>query len=103
MEGSLLEKCAKILENGRFSRRLLPDWGNTARAAMAGLGSMIGDSRLHGECHLICIKVSITELLIYGYPTAERYVIISTTCCSTDEQKETLIDSSAFKGDKAKA
>ena len=28
----------KNAENGRFSGRLWPDWGNTARAAMAGLG-----------------------------------------------------------------
>ena len=25
-------------KNGRFSGQLRPDWGNTARAAMAGLG-----------------------------------------------------------------
>ena len=27
-------------KNSRFSGRLRPDWGNTARAAMAGLGSI---------------------------------------------------------------
>ena len=37
---SFLEKCGKIWENGCFSRRLWPDWGNTALAAMAGLGSI---------------------------------------------------------------
>ena len=35
-----------IWKNGRFSGRLWPDWGNTARAAMAGLGS-IGLIDLH--------------------------------------------------------
>ena len=27
-------------KNGRFSERIWPDWGNTARADMAGLGSI---------------------------------------------------------------
>ena len=36
---SFWEKCGKIWKNGHFSGRLRPDWGNTARAAMAGLGS----------------------------------------------------------------
>ena len=40
LEGSILEKCGKIWENDRFSGRLWPDWGNTAWAAMAGLGSI---------------------------------------------------------------
>ena len=35
-----MEKCGKIWKNGRFSGRLWPDWGNTAWAAMAGLGSI---------------------------------------------------------------
>ena len=29
-----------FFENGRFSRRIWPDWGNTAWADMAGLGSI---------------------------------------------------------------
>ena len=37
---SILEKCGKIWKNGRFSGRLRPDWGNTTRAATAGLGSI---------------------------------------------------------------
>ena len=37
--GSNLEKYGKFWKNGRFSGRLRPDWGNTARADMAGLGS----------------------------------------------------------------
>ena len=40
LEGSFLEKCGKIWKNGRFSGRLRPDWGNTAWAATAGLGSI---------------------------------------------------------------
>ena len=35
---TLLEKYGKISKNSRFSGRLWPDWGNTAQAAMAGLG-----------------------------------------------------------------
>ena len=38
--GSKLEKCGKFWKNGRFSGRIRPDWGNTARADMAGLGSI---------------------------------------------------------------
>ena len=38
--GSLLEKCEKIWKNRRFYRRLWPDWGNTAWAAMVRLGSI---------------------------------------------------------------
>ena len=39
LDCSILEKCGKIWKNGRFSGRLRPDWGHTARAATAGLGS----------------------------------------------------------------
>ena len=39
LDCSILEKCGKIWKNGCFSGRLRPDWGNTARAATAGLGS----------------------------------------------------------------
>ena len=38
--GSNLEKYGKFRKNGRFSGRIWPDWGNTARADMAGLGSI---------------------------------------------------------------
>ena len=38
--GSYLEKYGKFWKNGRFSGRIRPDWGNTARADMAGLGSI---------------------------------------------------------------
>ena len=36
--GSILEKCGKFWKNGRFSGRIWPDWGNAARADLAGLG-----------------------------------------------------------------
>ena len=36
---SILEECGKIWKNGCISGRLQPDWGHTARAATAGLGS----------------------------------------------------------------
>ena len=35
-----MEKCGNFLKNGRFSGRIWPDWGNTTRADMAGLGSI---------------------------------------------------------------
>ena len=36
----ILEKCGHFWKNGRFSGRIWPDWGNTAWADMAGLGSI---------------------------------------------------------------
>ena len=38
--GSILEKCGNFWKIGRFSGRIWPDWGNTARADMARLGSI---------------------------------------------------------------
>ena len=35
-----MEKCGIFLKNGRFSGRIWPDWGNAARADMAGFGSI---------------------------------------------------------------
>ena len=35
-----MEKCGKFRKNCRFSGRIWPDWGNTAWADMAGLGSI---------------------------------------------------------------
>ena len=46
--GSILEKCGNFWKNGRFSGRIWPDWGNTARADMAGLGSI-------GLCSGVCM------------------------------------------------
>ena len=40
LNGSILEKCGNFWKNGRFSGRIWPDWGNTTRATMAGLGSI---------------------------------------------------------------
>ena len=37
--GSYLEKCRNLWKNG-FSGHIWPDWGNTAWADMAGLGSI---------------------------------------------------------------
>ena len=42
----LLKKCGNFWKNGRFSGRIWPDWGNTTRADMAGLGS-IGLTMIH--------------------------------------------------------
>ena len=38
--GSNLEKSGNFWKKSRFSGRIRPDWGNTARADMAGLGSI---------------------------------------------------------------
>ena len=40
LHGSILEKCGNFRKKGRFSGRIWPDWGNTTRADMAGLGSI---------------------------------------------------------------
>ena len=40
LKGCILEKCGNLWKNGRFSRPIWPDWENTARADMAGLGSI---------------------------------------------------------------
>ena len=41
LKGSLWKKCGNNLEKiGRFSMRTWPDWGKTAWADMAGLGSI---------------------------------------------------------------
>ena len=47
LDCSILEKCG----NGRFSGWLRPDWGHTARAATAGLGSKV----------LICTLILFTN------------------------------------------
>ena len=38
--GFILEKCGNFWKNGCFSGRIWPDWGNTAWADMARLGSI---------------------------------------------------------------
>ena len=38
--GSYLEKYGKFRKNDCFSGRIGPDWGNTTRADLAGLGSI---------------------------------------------------------------
>ena len=60
--GSILEKCGKFWKNGSFSGRIWPDWGNTARADLAGLGS-------------IGLKV-LALRKIGGMPTLTRWGII---------------------------
>ena len=38
--GSNLEKYGQFWKNGCFSGRIWPDWGNTTRVDLAGLGSI---------------------------------------------------------------
>ena len=38
--GSILEKCGNFLKTSHFSGWIWPDWGNTAWADMARLGSI---------------------------------------------------------------
>ena len=40
LKHSILEKCGNFWENGHFSWQIWPDWGNTAWADIAGLGSI---------------------------------------------------------------
>ena len=40
LKGRILEKCVNFWKSVRFSGRIRPDWENTARADMAGLGSI---------------------------------------------------------------
>ena len=57
---SLLEKCEIFWKNGRFSGRIWPDWGNTTRADMAGLGSI--GLRIDNSGHsVICAFDHISE------------------------------------------
>ena len=61
--GSIFEKFGKFWKNGRFSGRIWPDWGNTARADMAGLGS-IGLKSIGCPVYTDCrIEANILELL----------------------------------------
>ena len=38
--GFYFGKCGNFWKNGCFSGRIWPDWGSTARADLAGLGSI---------------------------------------------------------------
>ena len=62
--GFILEKCGNFWKNGRFSGRIWPDWGNTAWADMAGLGS-IGLKRKGGTFFLV-LKVIGTDSFLYA-------------------------------------
>ena len=50
--GPNLENCGTFWENGRFSRRIWPYWGNTTWADMAGLGS-IGIISLNSQIKIL--------------------------------------------------
>ena len=41
-----------FLKNGRFSGRIWPDWGNAARADMAGLGSIDTQTHTYTNAHI---------------------------------------------------
>ena len=70
----------KIWKNGRFSGRLQPDWGNTTRAATAGLGSIgLISSRtrdsvdpISSVSHVILTQVS-TRVFAYKI-SCHRYI-----------------------------
>ena len=44
-----MEKCGIFWKNSSFSGRILPDWGNTAWADMAGLGSKEINYTIQGQ------------------------------------------------------
>ena len=60
LKHSILENCGNFLKNGRFSGRIWPDWGNTAWADMAGLGSigLKGSLKPNETCHTQCNVLS---------------------------------------------
>ena len=53
LHGFILEKCGNFWKNGRFSGRIWPDWGNTAWADMAGLGSIGLNTLLLFVCFVV--------------------------------------------------
>ena len=59
--GSNLEKYGKFWKNECFSGRIWPDWGNTAWADMAGLGS-IGLR----PCRVIEVTIEMADDLLSG-------------------------------------
>ena len=75
-----MEKCGKIWKNGRFSGRLRPDWGDTARAATAGLGSIGLNMHVSNITHIEFMhnrKCHVFELFLSKYrgPTAFFLVV----------------------------
>ena len=56
--GSNLEKYGKFWKNSRISGRIWPDWGNTAWADVAGLGS-IGLIRFADEFHWLALESQV--------------------------------------------
>ena len=60
---SILEKCGNFWKNGHFSRRIWPDWGNTARADMAGLGSIGLSLAQNGACITLLHIIFVTDIL----------------------------------------
>ena len=67
--GSTLEKYGNLWKNGRFSGRIWPDWGNTAWADMAGLGT-IGLSSVFYNKGFSDLKV--VEIDIFESPSKEN-------------------------------
>ena len=62
--GSILEKCGNFWENGRFSGRIWPDWGNTARADMAGLGCIgLKERSRPSVSNVVSVDVRLTTAL----------------------------------------
>ena len=77
--GSILGKMWKFWgKKGRFSRRIWPDWGNTARADMAGLGS-IGLVHCKGNCSCLLpenLDVKLQHTFIRGNTFVESMFIV---------------------------
>ena len=55
LKGCILEKCGNFWKNNHFSGRIWPDWGNTARADMAGL-----------------VSIGLSQVLILGFPVSSH-------------------------------
>ena len=71
LDGSILEKCGNFWKNVCFSGRIWPDWGNTAWADMAGLGSIgLRLEREGGQWICLscrCLLLNLTFLNIYRH------------------------------------
>ena len=69
-----MEKCGKIWKNGRFSGRIWPDWGNTARADMAGLGSIgLNWEHPNSRCNPPCQQVVGSNSVSTASPDKSGY------------------------------
>ena len=75
---SILENCGNFWKNGRFSGRIWRDWGKTARADMAGLGSILSAENL---LPMLCYKAAtlqhLTAAEYYSLPFSAKLIHVA--------------------------